>query len=82
MPKSKRRKDGDVLLVAGPGGATHQTAKSGEGSLTTNQGVVVADKQVSGDFIPAIVARRVGRFSSLGLGAWRVEGSRPTCCRG
>ena len=45
MPKSKLSKDGDTLLVAGPGGATHQTANSAEGSLTTNQGVVVADNQ-------------------------------------
>jgi catalase len=45
MPKSKHSKDGDTLLVAGPGGATHQKANSAEGSLTTNQGVVVADNQ-------------------------------------
>jgi catalase len=32
-------------LVAGPGGATHQTADAAQASLTTNQGVVVADNQ-------------------------------------
>jgi hypothetical protein len=36
-------KDPEQLLVAGPGGATHQTADAAQGSLTTNQGVVVAD---------------------------------------
>src|SRR5580700_8889324 len=38
-------KDPEQYLVAGPGGATHQTAKGAEGSLTTNQGVIVADNQ-------------------------------------
>src|ERR1700691_6056193 len=45
MPKTKHPKDGDVLLAAGPGGATHQTADAAQGSLTTNQGVIVADNQ-------------------------------------
>jgi catalase len=38
-------KDPEQYLVAGPGGATHQTARGDQGSLTTNQGVVVADNQ-------------------------------------
>ena len=38
-------KDPEQYLVVGPGGATHQTAKGDQGSLTTNQGVVVADNQ-------------------------------------
>jgi catalase len=38
-------KDPEQYLVAGPGGATHQIAKRAEGSLTTNQGVIVADNQ-------------------------------------
>jgi hypothetical protein len=37
--------DPEKYLVAGPGGATHQTADAAQGSLTTNQGVVVADNQ-------------------------------------
>ena len=45
MPKSKNDKSSDKLLIAGPGGATHQAASSAQGSLTTNQGVVVADNQ-------------------------------------
>ena len=32
-------------LVARPGGGTHQTAEAAQGSLTTNQGVIVADDQ-------------------------------------
>jgi catalase len=66
MPKSKRRKDGDVLLVAGPGGATHQTAKSGEGSLTTNQGVAVADNQntlKTGERGPSLLEDRRRHFA-------------------
>jgi catalase len=38
-------KDPEQYLVAGPGGATPQIAKRAEGSLTTNQGVIVADNQ-------------------------------------
>jgi Catalase len=38
-------KDPEQYLVAGPGGATHQTAEGAEASLTTNQGVIVADNQ-------------------------------------
>ena len=38
-------KDPEQYLVAGPGGAAHQTAKRADGSLTTNQGVIVADNQ-------------------------------------
>ena len=37
--------DPEQYLVARPGGATHQTAETALGSLTTNQGVVVADNQ-------------------------------------
>ena len=37
--------DPEKYLAAGPGGATHQTADTAEASLTTNQGVVVADNQ-------------------------------------
>ena len=38
-------KDPESFLVAGPGGATHQTADAAQASLTTNQGVIVADNQ-------------------------------------
>ena len=38
-------KDPEQYLVADPGGATHQTAEGAEASLTTNQGVIVADNQ-------------------------------------
>jgi hypothetical protein len=38
-------KDPEKHLVAVPGGATHQTADATQGSLTTNQGVIVADNQ-------------------------------------
>jgi catalase len=38
-------KDPEQSLVAGPGGATHQAAMGHEGSLTTNQGVIIADNQ-------------------------------------
>ncbi len=38
-------KDPERYLVAGPGGATHQTAEGVQASLTTNQGVIVADNQ-------------------------------------
>jgi catalase len=41
----EKLKDPEQYLVAGPGGATHQTAEGAEGSLTTNQGVIVADNQ-------------------------------------
>jgi hypothetical protein len=44
MAKSKIIKV-DKFLAEGPGGATHQSASSREQSLTTNQGVVVADNQ-------------------------------------
>jgi catalase len=37
--------DPEQYLVAGPGGATHQTADAAQASLTTNQGVIVADNQ-------------------------------------
>src|SRR6202051_2883611 len=45
MTKSKNSKDLDKFLAAGPGGATHQEAGSPDRSLTTNQGVIVADNQ-------------------------------------
>ena len=38
-------KDPEQSLVAGPEGATHRSAKEDAGSLTTNQGVVIADDQ-------------------------------------
>ena len=41
----EKLKDPEEYLVAGPGGATHQIADAAQGSLTTNQGVVVADNQ-------------------------------------
>jgi hypothetical protein len=43
----EKLKDPEKHLVAGPGGATHQTADAAQGSLTTNQGVVIviADNQ-------------------------------------
>jgi C-terminal domain found in long catalases len=47
-PKTKgfeKLSDPEKYLVAGPEGATHQTADAAPGSLTTNQGVVVADNQ-------------------------------------
>jgi C-terminal domain found in long catalases len=47
-PKTKgfeKLSDPEKYLVAGPGGATHKTADAAPGSLTTNQGVVVADNQ-------------------------------------
>jgi catalase len=51
-------KDSAKYLVAGPGGVAHQAAKGPEGSLTTNQGVVVADNQntlKSGDRGPSLL---------------------------
>jgi hypothetical protein len=51
MAKASKPKGFDNLtdpeqhLVAGPGGATHQTAEAAQASLTTNQGVIVADNQ-------------------------------------
>jgi catalase len=36
-------KDPKKYLAARPGGATHQTPDVAQGSLTTNQGVIVAD---------------------------------------
>jgi catalase len=41
----EKLKDPEQYLVTGPGGATHQTASEGQASLTTNQGVVIADNQ-------------------------------------
>src|SRR6202167_3456043 len=41
----EKLKDPENYLVAGPGGATHQTADGAQGSLTTNQGAIVADNQ-------------------------------------
>jgi catalase len=41
----EKLKDPEQQLVAGPGGATHQTAEAAQASLTTNQGVIVADNQ-------------------------------------
>jgi catalase len=41
----EKLKDPENYLVTGPGGATHQTAEGAEASLTTNQGVIVADNQ-------------------------------------
>jgi catalase len=43
--KADKLKDPEKHLVAGPGGATHQTADAAQGSLTTNQGVVIAGNQ-------------------------------------
>jgi catalase len=43
--KTKKSKDADEQIVAGAGGATHQIAVRAESSLTTNQGVIVADNQ-------------------------------------
>jgi catalase len=43
MPKSKDARE--LHLVAGAGGVTHQEAQSSAQSLTTNQGVTVADNQ-------------------------------------
>src|ERR1700742_2003074 len=45
MAKSKQRGDVETFLAAGEGGATHQRAHGPEQSLTTNQGVIVADNQ-------------------------------------
>ena len=51
MAKTKKVKDFRKLadpekyLARGQGGATHQVAAKTEGSLTTNQGVIVADNQ-------------------------------------
>ena len=45
MPKSRNHRDAEMDLAPGPGGATHQTARRAEQSLTTNQGVIVADNQ-------------------------------------
>lgn len=41
----EKLKDPEKHVVAGPRGATHQTADAAQGSLPTNQGVVVADDQ-------------------------------------
>jgi catalase len=43
--QSNTVKNQDKHSDAGPGGATHQSAKGDEGSLTTNQGVVISDNQ-------------------------------------
>ena len=43
--QSNTVKNQEKHSVAGPGGATHQSAKGDEGSLTTNQGVVISDNQ-------------------------------------
>src|SRR3984957_11332777 len=37
--------DPEQYLVAAPGGAAQQTADAAQASLTTNQGVIVADNQ-------------------------------------
>ena len=58
-------KDPEQYLVAGPGGATHQTAKGDQGSLTTNQGVVVADNQNT---------LKSGRAGPLAPGRFRLPG--------
>jgi catalase len=47
MRKARKATVGAEFLATGPGGATHQVAVGPEGSLTTNQGVVVADNQNS-----------------------------------
>jgi hypothetical protein len=41
----EKLKDPENYLLAGPGGATHQAADAAQASLTTNQGVIVADNQ-------------------------------------
>jgi hypothetical protein len=41
----EKLKDPEKYLVSGPGGATHQIADAAQGSLTTNQGLIVADNQ-------------------------------------
>jgi Catalase/Catalase-related immune-responsive/C-terminal domain found in long catalases len=45
MAKTKKPRNPESFLVAGPGGATHQAAGAAGVSLTTNQGVTVADNQ-------------------------------------
>jgi catalase len=51
MAKTKKAKDvrkheeSEKYLVAGPEGATHQTAEATGGALTTNQGVVFASAE-------------------------------------
>ncbi len=54
----EKLKDPEKYLIAGPGGATHQTADATQGPLTTNQGVVVADNQntlKSGERSPSLL---------------------------
>jgi hypothetical protein len=41
----EKLKDPEKYLVSGPGGATHQMVDSAQGSLTTNQGVIVGNNQ-------------------------------------
>src|ERR1700753_1688048 len=44
----EKLRDSEKYIIAGPGGATHQTsdaADAAQGFLTTNQGVIVADNQ-------------------------------------
>jgi hypothetical protein len=41
----EKLEDPEKYLLEGPGGATHQTAEAAQGSLGTDQGVVVADNQ-------------------------------------
>ena len=45
MKKPKSVKTSDDFLIAGAGGATHQTLANNAQPLTTNQGVIVADNQ-------------------------------------
>jgi hypothetical protein len=45
--ESRRLGDPRKYLVAGPGGATHQTAEVAQGSLTTNQGAVPRSWRIS-----------------------------------
>jgi hypothetical protein len=45
MPKSNHRREVEEFLTPGAGGATHQSARSAEQILTTNQGTAVSDNQ-------------------------------------
>jgi catalase len=82
-PKTKgfeKLSDPEKYLVAGPGGATHQTADAAPGSLTTNQGVVVADNQntlKSGGWGPSILEDFAFREKKSLRDALEKEGAEP-----
>jgi catalase len=63
-------KDREKHLVAGPIDATHQTVDAALGSLTTNQGVVIADNKNTLSGVPSVFFDAVAIFAS-------AEGIKP-----